>query len=88
MKPPPTKRHENCGVCDLLPEEESMGYERRIHRCRVPMVEGDGDLWRCNDCGDLWRSVAPGNPANECWRKVGWFGRWLHSRKPKTKEKT
>ena len=54
-----------------------MGYELQQHRCSLPYVEGNGDIWRCDECDLLWRSYAPGNPAYNAWRHVGWLGRWM-----------
>jgi hypothetical protein len=56
-----------------------MGYINKRHRCPLPYIEGNGDIWRCDDCGELWRSYAPGNPEYNGWRRLTWLTRWLHS---------
>ena len=54
-----------------------MGYIERRHQCLPPYIEGNGDLWRCDECFRLWRSYVPGNPEYNFWRRVGWLGRFL-----------
>lgn len=47
---------------------------RDPHRCPLPGVYGrHGVIVQC-ECGQAWRSVAPGNPAYEKWRRVSKLG--------------
>ena len=55
-----------------------MGYIEKQHRCQWPYIEGNGDLWECDECKVLWRSYAPVNPAYNGWRRAGWITRALH----------
>jgi hypothetical protein len=52
-------------------------YVHLEHRCNLPFILGNGDVWQCSDCLTFYRSVAPGNPDYAGWRKLGPFGRWL-----------
>ena len=54
-----------------------MGYVSKEHRCILPSVEGNDDVWECDECHRLWRSFAPGNPAYNSWRPLSSFRRWL-----------
>jgi hypothetical protein len=43
------------------------------HRCELDYLsqpDRPGIIVRC-DCGQLWRSVHPGNPAYAGWRRAG-----------------
>jgi hypothetical protein len=65
-------------------------YVEKQHRCPLPYIEGNGDLWRCGECGDTWRSFAPGNPAYNRWLRAHlqnpwratWIGRLLRLHSP------
>jgi hypothetical protein len=57
-----------------------MGYLKFQHRCRLPWIEGHGDIWECEVCHRVWRSNAPGNPAYNTWRRLGWLGRLIYAR--------
>lgn len=54
-----------------------MGYVHQEHRCFLPPVAGQGDIWVCEECGKYWRSYAPGNPAYNAWKPIGPIGRWV-----------
>jgi hypothetical protein len=50
-----------------------MGEIYRPHSCAHDYLEQPdrpGIIVRC-DCGRLWRSVHPGNPAYAGWRRIG-----------------
>jgi ribosomal protein L37AE/L43A len=42
------------------------------HRCPLPAVEDNGDIWECDECGRQWKSYAPGNPRYNAWHRVLW----------------
>lgn len=48
----------------------------RPHVCGLHQPDRRGIIARC-DCGRLWRSVYPGNPAYAGWRPIGPVYRWL-----------
>lgn len=45
-------------------------YRPHAHRCALDQPDERGIVVRC-DCGRLWRSVYPGNPAYAGWRRIG-----------------
>lgn len=48
------------------------------HRCQLPGIYGRaGLIEKCDICGSVWRSVAPGNPSYEGWRPAGKLYLWL-----------
>jgi hypothetical protein len=45
-----------------------MSYLKVRHRCPLPLINGQGDIWQCDECGKIWRSIYAG------WRRLGPLG--------------
>ena len=49
-----------------------MGYIRIKHRCYPPWVNGDGDIWECDECRRQWKSIAYVDGVGGYWSKTLW----------------
>jgi hypothetical protein len=50
----------------------------RPHCCNLPYPYPSGIIWRCDECGRIWRSSYPGNPAYAKWYRLGPILRWFY----------
>jgi len=53
----------------------------RPHRCQLPDPDRTGIIWRCDECGRVWRSNYPGNPNYADWYRLGPILRFLYRRR-------
>lgn len=54
-----------------------MTYLRQPHTCDLPYPDVAGTVWKCDNCGTIWRASVPGNPNYAKWYRVGWLLRRL-----------